>query len=157
MSFFGKLIGFASNQRARAWDFEDDFSTYANEAAAVTAGYTFAFGWSGGFDAANDECDVLGNGNLTAVLATLGAPAIVDSTSYEVEVVITNFVTGPLQVSFQGGTPTSNVNLVVDGNGIFRATIISDTSNTSVAFDANAATELSLSVWRMAPTATAPA
>jgi len=64
----------------------DDFTTYADQAAAETAGYVFM---SCTFDAANDQVDFSG---LTAVLEiptglTAGVPAIV-------EITVSNYVSG---------------------------------------------------------------
>lgn len=144
---------YLTHPSAGAWEFNEDFTAYAVVGDMTTAGYTL-INANHALDAANDEWDMVGNGNSDAGTA-LGF-TLENSTSYTIEVDIVNWTADPLTLRLIGGT-IGDVQLFTDGSGgTKRFDMTTGTSNTRIRFDSNAATSLSISGWRIAKASEAP-
>lgn len=92
---------------------DDDFTSYADQAAAETAGWVFGTGTT--LDAANNQIDYSAAADATAVRKTL---SLVAGVEYEVEMVVSNYVGGGLRVFVGGAVVVSTAS----ANGTFTGT-----------------------------------
>lgn len=114
---------------------DDDFTGYADQAAAEAAGYTFGSGWS--FDAVNDQVDASSATDATNVRKVL---SVTPGETYIVEVVVSNYSAGGLRV-FVGGT---EVITTISADGTYNGTVTVSSGSPNLDLRANGTTTLSI-------------